>query len=145
MTPLFVTEPHVITDNLDELLAILPSELSSAIRPQDRPQLVEIVLDLGRKPEARFMDRYEYLRDEPVSRLELDGIESKLGNFGDDNRAGLPATLHRISAMRNRRGGIDDGGGSTSGKRPGVIEPSTDASRAPVALAMVPGSPCAVR
>lgn len=106
MAPLFVTEPHVITDNLDELLAILPTELSNAIRLQDRPHLVEIVLDLGRKPEARYVDRYEYLRDDPVTRVELDAIESRLGTFGDDNRAGLPATLHRISAMRNRRGAI---------------------------------------
>jgi stage III sporulation protein SpoIIIAA len=59
---------------------------------------------LGRRPEARFQNRYEYLRETVVTREELDFVEEHLGAFGDDNRAGLPATLHRISAMRNRRG-----------------------------------------
>ncbi|HEX8464265.1 MAG TPA: R3H domain-containing nucleic acid-binding protein [Abditibacterium sp.] len=99
-------EPHVITDNLDELLAILPPDLIAAIPLDERPNLIEIVLDLGRKPEARFISRTQYLRDEVVTRVELDSIERNLGAFGDDNRAGLPATLHRISALRNRRGAI---------------------------------------
>ncbi len=99
-------DSHVITDNLDELLAILPADLCAAISFDERPQLIEIVLDLGRKPEARFIDASHYLRDEPVTREELDSIEQKLGAFGDDNRAGLPATLHRISALRNRRGAV---------------------------------------
>jgi stage III sporulation protein SpoIIIAA len=100
------TEAYTITDNLDDLLAVLPNGLKNKIAPDDRAGLIEIVLDLGRKPEARFADRYEYLRNEVVTREELDFVESKLGAFGDDNRAGLPATLHRISAMRNRRGTI---------------------------------------
>lgn len=100
------TEAYTITDNLDDLLAVLPNGLKNKIAPDDRPGLIEIVLDLGRKPEARFADRYEYLREEVVTRDELDFVESKLGAFGDDNRAGLPATLHRISAMRNRRGTV---------------------------------------
>ena len=99
-------EPHVITDNLDELLAVLPAEIAGAIAPAARPDLLEIVLDLGRRPEARFVGRYEYLREGVVTREELDAIEAQLGAFGDDNRAGLPATLHRISALRNRRGQI---------------------------------------
>ena len=99
-------EPHIITDNLDELLAILPADLCAAISPEERPNLIEIVLDLGRKPEARFVGRTQYLRDGVVSREELDSIEANLGAFGDDNRAGLPATLHRISALRNRRGAV---------------------------------------
>ena len=98
------TEAYTITDNLDDLLAVLPSGLKEKIAEDEREHLIEIVLDLGRKPEARFSDRYKYLREEVVSREELDFVESKLGAFGDDNRAGLPATLHRISAMRNRRG-----------------------------------------
>ena len=97
-------ESHVITDNLDELLAILPAELCAAISHDERPLLIEIVLDLGRKPEARFIGASHYLREAVVSREELDAIEKNLGAFGDDNRAGLPATLHRISALRNRRG-----------------------------------------
>ncbi|BCM91122.1 hypothetical protein IAD21_02986 [Abditibacteriota bacterium] len=106
MNTLFAVEPHVITDNLDELLDILPAELRAAIAPTQRPHLLEIVLDLGRKPEARFAQSAFYLREAVVTREELDKIEAQLGSFGDDNRAGLPATLHRISAMRNRRGAI---------------------------------------
>ena len=98
------TEAYTIIDNLDDLLAVLPSGLKEKIAEDEREHLIEIVLDLGRKPEARFSGRYEYLREAPVTREELDFVESKLGAFGDDNRAGLPATLHRISAMRNRRG-----------------------------------------
>jgi stage III sporulation protein AA len=101
-----ITEAYTITDNLDDLLAVLPTGLQHKIAADDRAGLLEIVLDLGRQPEARFADRSEYLRVEVVTREELDFVESKLGAFGDDNRAGLPATLHRISALRNRRGVI---------------------------------------
>ncbi len=100
------TELRTITDNLDELLAVLPSGLANAIAPEDRPQLIEIVLDLGRRPEARYSNRFEYLREEPVHRDELRHVEERLGAFGGDNRAGIAATLHRISAMRNRRGEV---------------------------------------
>jgi len=106
MNTLFAAEPHVITDNLDELLDILPAELRAAISPTERANLLEIVLDLGRKPEARFAQGARTIRETVVTREELDHIETQLGSFGDDNRAGLSATLHRISAIRNRRGAI---------------------------------------
>jgi stage III sporulation protein SpoIIIAA len=99
-------ETRTITDNLDELLAVLPSNLADTISPQDRDDLLEIVLDLGRKPEARFAGRFSYLREEPITKEELKYVETQIGAFGTDNRAGLPATLHRISAMRNRRGEV---------------------------------------
>ena len=115
-TILEAPEPYEITDNLDELLSILPSDLAQAIAPDERAMLIEIVLDLGRKPEARFaptlddsgnIDRsrsHKYLRQSPITQDEIASVETRLGAFGDDNRAGLPATLHRISAIRNRRG-----------------------------------------
>jgi len=86
----------------------LPDGLADAVAPEERANLIEIVLDLGRKPEARFADssRFTYLREEPITREDLDYVEARLGAFGGDNRAGIPATLHRISAMRNRRGVI---------------------------------------
>ena len=99
-------ESRTITDNLDDLLAVLPPDLSRAITPEERPDLIEIVLDLGRRPEARFLNRAAYLREDVVSREELKFVEERVGAFGDDNRAGIPATLHRISAMRNRRGEV---------------------------------------
>ena len=85
-------EPFIITDNLDELLAVLPPGLAAQIDEDERSQLIEVVLDLGRKPEARFTDRYEYLREEVITREDLDFVESRLGEFGGDNRAGIPAT-----------------------------------------------------
>jgi len=97
-------EAYTITDNLDDLLAVLPKPLQHALTPEMRGGLLELVLDLGRRPEVRFADRFEYLGDEEVTREDLDHVEARLGTFGDDNRAGIPATLHRISAMRNRRG-----------------------------------------
>ena len=101
-----VSEPQQIIDNLDQLLAVLPPDIRAAILPDERGQLMEIILDLGRLPEARFRRDYRYLRDTPVTHDELKSVETKLGAFGDDNRAGIAATLHRISAIRNRRGGI---------------------------------------
>ncbi len=101
-----VSEPQQITDNLDQLLAVLPPDIRAAILPDERGQLMEIILDLGRLPEARFRRDYRYLRDTPITHDELKSVETKLGAFGDDNRAGIAATLHRISAIRNRRGGI---------------------------------------
>lgn len=97
-------EAYTITDNLDDLLAVLPKSLQHAVMPEMRGGLLEMVLDLGRRPEVRFADSFEYLGDDEVTREDLDHVEARLGTFGDDNRAGIPATLHRISAMRNRRG-----------------------------------------
>jgi stage III sporulation protein SpoIIIAA len=70
--------------------------------------LLEIVLDLGRRPEARFLEvpGGEELRDTEVTYEELEAAEAQLGSFGADNRAGLTGTLHRISCIRNRRGKI---------------------------------------
>ena len=102
----FVSEPQQIIDNLDQLLIVLPPDIRAAILPEERGQLMEIILDLGRLPEARFRRDHRYLRDTPVTHDELKSVETKLGAFGDDNRAGIAATLHRISAIRNRRGGI---------------------------------------
>ena len=72
----------------------------------DHEGLLEIVLDLGRQPEARFAGREVVLSDEEVSPEDLEYVVSRIGQFGDDNRAGIPRTLHRISAIRNRRGSI---------------------------------------
>jgi stage III sporulation protein SpoIIIAA len=96
-----------ITDNLDELLDILPEavRIRSSQHPQ-RDSLVEVVMDLGRRPEARFPGRAEYLSDTPVTHEDLRYCIERVGNFGEDNRAGIERTLHRISAIRNRRGEI---------------------------------------
>ncbi len=96
-----------ITDDLDILLKVLPPAIAHAIRQAgDTTNLLEVVLDLGRVPTARFLDSEVVLSDTEVSRAEIDYVEARIGQFDDDNRAGLERTLHRISAIRNRRGVI---------------------------------------
>jgi stage III sporulation protein SpoIIIAA len=98
---------QTITDDLNTLLATLPPRIREAIaRMKDRSDILEIVLDLGRLPEARFADRAFDLADTPVSEEDLEYVTGRIGAFGDDNRAGIGRTLHRISALRNRRGQV---------------------------------------
>lgn len=95
------------TDDLDRLIEILPDAIQAQLdgHPQ-REGLIEIVMDLGRLPEARFPGRAEYLSDVPVTRDALQECVTRVGHFGGDNRAGIEQTLHRISAIRNRSGDI---------------------------------------
>src|SRR5512147_2007609 len=98
---------HAITDDLDSLLTVLPPRVSEAItRLEDRTDLLEIVLDLGRLPEGRFPKREVILSNTPITPEDLGYVVERVGEFGDDNRAGIGGTLHRISAMRNRRGEV---------------------------------------
>jgi stage III sporulation protein SpoIIIAA len=94
-------------DDLDQLLAILPPHLCQTLRahPQ-RHSLIEVVLDLGRLPEARFFSQVEYIAETPVNQVDLDHCIQRVGTFGGDNRAGIEKTLHRISAIRNRAGQV---------------------------------------
>ena len=73
---------------------------------ENKADLLEVVLDLGRQPEARFSGHEIFLSDEEVTPEDLEYVVSRIGSFGDDNRAGIPRTLHRISAIRNRRANI---------------------------------------
>ncbi|MCS7266254.1 MAG: AAA family ATPase [Armatimonadetes bacterium] len=96
-----------IVDDLDKLLAVLPPQIRTALEQlEDLSELLEVVLDLGRKPEARFPSRYVYLSDEPVTREDIDYVVERVGEFNRDNRAGIEGTLHRISCIRNRSGRI---------------------------------------
>jgi stage III sporulation protein SpoIIIAA/predicted RNA-binding protein Jag len=98
---------YVSTDNLDLMLGVLPSPVSDALsRAGNTETLIEVVLDLGRQPEARYPGRAEYLREELVTREDIQFVASRVGHFTRDNRAGIERTLHRISAMRNRLGEI---------------------------------------
>lgn len=96
-----------ITDNLDKLLAILPEKILTQINhhPQ-KDNLIEIVMDLGRLPEARFRDEVTYLGEETITQEDIKYSVERVGTFGADNRAGIERTLHRISAIRNRGGKI---------------------------------------
>ncbi len=98
-----------VTDNLDKLLTIFPESIRSKLDEHlqsDGDNLIEVVLDLGRLPEARFSDRVTYIREEPVTKEEIQHCIERVGMFSSDNRAGIERTLHRISAIRNRTGDI---------------------------------------
>jgi stage III sporulation protein SpoIIIAA len=95
------------TDDLDALMAALPPEIVARLADfADRSDLLEIVLDLGRKPEARFAHGEEELLDREVTEVDIGYVVDHIGAFGDDNRAGIERTLHRISAIRNRAGKV---------------------------------------
>jgi stage III sporulation protein SpoIIIAA len=94
-----------ITDDLDLLLDVLPLRIQDALREIGRPsELIEVVMDLGRLPEARFTDGEVYLSTDEISADDVRNVIEKIGVFGSDNRAGIERTLHRISAIRNRKG-----------------------------------------
>ncbi|MBA2247685.1 MAG: AAA family ATPase [Chloroflexia bacterium] len=101
---------YEITDDLQDLLAVLPPHIAERITAhqtrRDLGSLIEIVMDLGRPPEARFQFDEIDLLDVDVTREDLNFVGDRIGNFGDDNRAGIERTLHRISAIRNRAGEI---------------------------------------
>jgi stage III sporulation protein SpoIIIAA len=99
--------PQRITDDLDRLLEVLPAAVGQALAPAEaREQLLEVVLDLGRVPEARYPGRAVALGEAVVERADLAAVVQNLGAFGGDNRAGIERTLHRISAIRNRTGAV---------------------------------------
>ena len=96
-----------ITDDLDVLLEVVPPDISRAIRQENHgDDLLEIVLDLGRVPEARFLSREVTLSQREVTQEEIDYVVARVSEFTTDNRAGIERTLHRISCIRNRRGDI---------------------------------------
>lgn len=96
-----------MTDDLQQLLEILPEHIRQVL--EDHPaqkSLIEVVLDLGRIPEARFPGLAEDIGNKPVTREEIHYCVQRIGEFSSDNRAGIEQTLHRISAIRNRQGEI---------------------------------------
>ncbi|HLQ61985.1 MAG TPA: R3H domain-containing nucleic acid-binding protein [Candidatus Acidoferrales bacterium] len=100
--------PDASWDGEIELLAqALPPHLYAALHERIEPgQLLEIVLDLGREPEARAPGREVLLAERPVTEADIEYVAHRVGQFSDDNRAGIERTLHRVSAIRNRSGRI---------------------------------------
>ena len=95
------------TDDLDALMQALPVEIVERVRTfANRADLLEIVMDLGRRPEARFTHGEELLLEREVAESDIAYVIDNIGAFGDDNRAGIERTLHRISAIRNRAGKV---------------------------------------
>jgi stage III sporulation protein SpoIIIAA len=102
------SERRELTDDLEALLQTIPPEIAGRLRalPPER-DLIEVVMDLGRPPEARFgSGGEEVLLEREVAERDIQYVVSHIGSFGDDNRAGIERTLHRISAIRNRSGKI---------------------------------------
>lgn len=98
---------QIVTDDLDLLLDALPPHISGPLREAERrADLLEVVMDLGRLPEARYPGREIVLSREEVTEADLQWVIARIGDFGDDNRAGIERTLHRISCIRNRRGKV---------------------------------------
>jgi stage III sporulation protein SpoIIIAA len=94
-------------DDLDALLSSLPPEIVAAVHAlPDKEALIEVVMDLGRRPEARFPDSEVSLLEREIDDADIAFVVEHIGSFGDDNRAGIERTLHRISAIRNRNGKI---------------------------------------
>ncbi len=97
-------KPTHITDDLNRLLGLLPESIKESLTTKHLcEELIEVVLDLGRIPEARFPEKVIPIGEESVTRSDIQNMVKKLGEFGEDNRAGIERTLHRISAIRNRK------------------------------------------
>jgi len=96
-----------ITDDLDALLNVLPEDLRERIQQIGRrDELLEVILDLGRVPTARYTDGEVVLSEREVTREDIQHVVERVGEFDADNRAGIARTLHRIAAIRNRKGDI---------------------------------------
>jgi stage III sporulation protein SpoIIIAA len=100
-------ERRETTDDLDALMESLPPEICERLRGlANRTDLLEVVMDLGRRPQARFTTGEEDLLDREITEADIAHVIDHIGVFGDDNRAGIERTLHRISAIRNRSGKV---------------------------------------
>jgi stage III sporulation protein SpoIIIAA len=95
----------LLEDN-DLLVATLPAGLQTALHKLPLDELLEVIMDLGRSPEARFPNKVVRLSEKPVTHEDLAHVLALVGEFTEDNRAGIERTLHRISAIRNRKGQI---------------------------------------
>ncbi len=100
-------QQHRVTDNLEQLLDTLPGTLRAKIEAGGSTEdLLEIVMDLGRIPEARYAENVLELGSDPITAEDIAYVIERVGSFGKDNRAGIERTLHRISAIRNRQGKV---------------------------------------
>src|SRR6476659_3887256 len=98
---------HVVTDDLDALLMALPPTIISPLKElNNRVNLLEVIMDLGRQAEARYRGSEHILTEHDITQAEINYVIDHIGEFGGDNRAGIERTLHRISCIRNRRGDV---------------------------------------
>jgi len=102
------SSPQITIQSDDDLFVrVLPPGIQEELaRRTDLGSLLEVVLDLGRAPEARFARGAVLLGEVPVLDDDIRSVTDQVSMFGGDNRAGIERTLHRISAIRNRSGRI---------------------------------------
>jgi stage III sporulation protein SpoIIIAA len=93
-------------DDFQLLMGVLPEPLQAAVRELPPGEVLEVVMDLGRSPEARLTSRVARLSETPITREDLAHVLSQVGTVSEDNRAGIERTLHRVSAIRNRQGKV---------------------------------------
>lgn len=98
----------IISDDMDHLLEVLPEAIMKNLNSsgEEIKDLLEIVMDLGRIPEARFPDKFIFLGRDQITKDDILHVTSRISAFGKDNRSGIERTLHRISAIKNRTGDI---------------------------------------
>ena len=93
-----------VNDDLEKLIENLPFFLQEQLNQHNnKDQLIEIILDLGRRPEARFVTGPQYLSQKIISWQDIDYTTKRISKFSNENRAGIERTLHRISCIRNRQ------------------------------------------
>lgn len=94
-------------NDLNKLLEVLPPKVRQHVDYDHMEDVIEIVLDIGRTPEIRHSDgKIEYIGEDTVNSEDIEYITSRIQEFTSDNRSGIPGTLHRISAIRNRQGKV---------------------------------------
>ncbi|AKJ01497.1 stage III sporulation protein SpoIIIAA [Archangium gephyra] len=93
-------------DDFQLLMSVLPAALKAAVRDLPPGEVLEVVMDLGRPPEARLTSRVVRLSETPITREDLAHVLAQVGTVSEDNRAGIERTLHRVSAIRNRQGKV---------------------------------------
>jgi stage III sporulation protein SpoIIIAA len=91
-------------NNLEKLIENLPFFIQETLKKHNsHDQIIEIILDLGRRPEARFVSGPEFLSQKIISWQDIDYVTKRISKFSNENRAGIERTLHRISCIRNRQ------------------------------------------
>lgn len=94
-----------VKNNLEKILNLFPDRIKSMLfKHPEKSNLIEIIIDLGKIPQARFFSHYEYISPKPVNSLEIAQIINSLDKFNNDNRTGINKTLHRISCIKNKNG-----------------------------------------
>ena len=102
-----MTENIQLQNDLEKLMVIMPHKVTSNLSIEGLNDVIEIVLDIGRPPEIRHSGgKIDKLGNEGVTEEDINYVTSHLQEFTHDNRSGIPGTLHRISAIRNRQGKV---------------------------------------